>query len=512
MRSQSRLGGALAIVLCACGSSGSAGQTDAAGGAGGVLTDAAAPVADVGPDAQGGAGGIAALPDAALPDAAPADGRVPPSGCASACDRLVECYTLPDPPVCACAATAQPDAIRSACLANCNALLSSTIARAGTCEEMVGLVDSASPALARSCGVNGVCPHGGSPPPTLDPACVAYGDRLTQCISESCPSIVPLADGLETYLWMDCSFILANMIPVPFADAATAEDFAALAALPCDEPKMQALVAQRVQPDRQNLSHELLGEFCTDGPVVSPEVCAAACANHDQCTDMALCKYYCEADQFESAAILCYTQTPCDPDHATNDANWRACMLAPRHEPGVLANFPAVDCYTQQVAPAPGEEGQLVASRLTPPSYPWRVDRVQYTNTAELLPEFHCTTAPAAHVEISVVDANVPSNNPVPLAVLPVEGIELPDGSLRFVDLALPEPVTLTEGQSLVVAISLEGAFPDVACVSGCNLRTTEPDRFFWSGTTQAPYHWATLDSFGIPNEYSIFATGAAVE
>jgi hypothetical protein len=459
-----------------------------------------------------GGGGDQADADAALPpDAAPP----PPDFCMAACDRVTTCFTQPEPQLCTCAADLDTGTLHEACLGQCNQFFAQRVESANTCERVVAAMNEFYPLLGVYCGADGHCPapppphFGGEPPAELPPVCVAFTDRMTQCITEACPALEVYQDPFARDLWYSCSSALTGQIPFPYVDAVEAEAFERRALQGCDAPGLEFLVDRRIQADRQLHSPQLLAHFCAEGPLVPEEECRAACDLWTQCNldwDMLACMYWCSAEAANTATIMCAT-TAVDCDTLTG-------CFAPisKADPGVLANYPGGECYQSEILPAPGEEGMLVATRLTPPSYPWRVETVQYTAAAFQAIDYTCSTAFDARVEVSVIDGETPPAAPELLAVIPVEGLELPPDTMRFVDLPLPEPIVLREGQHLLVAISEGGTFPEIACVVGCRARVAEPNRFFWSNATESPYTWATLDSFDITNEYMIFATGAPGE
>jgi hypothetical protein len=504
---------ALAALASACGSTDGAGQgtadagmaLDAAAGGGPGRTDAADPV-DAAVVADAVPADATPSPD---PDAGPA------ADCASACARVAECFTQQEPAVCACAATNDAEGIRRLCEATCTPFLASLVTDQSSCASLARIASGQSAMLRTYCeGSDEVCPppppphHGGATPPGMPPACVAYADRLTACIAERCPAIEPLADGLAVDLRVRCQGAAASGTGFPFDDAATLADFERLSLLLCDSDEMKVMVARRVEAERQNYSPEFLATFCAGGPLVPPGECEAGCAARAACFDnfsAQRCEFACEANALVADAQACANRLEDCADPAP-------CQQRPLARPDLLANYPAVECYDAELSPDVGEEGMLGATRLTPPSYPWRVTAVRYTAAAMPEGDYRCSTAPDARVEVSVTEGDAPAASPTPVAVMPVEGLDLPDGTLRFVDVPLPEPVVLRDGQHLVVAVSLGGALPEVGCIAGCQNRRAEPGRFFWSNAVQAPYDWADLESFGITAEYAIFAVGAPGE
>lgn len=353
--------------------------------------------------------------------------------------------------------------LHEACLGQCNQFFAQHVESANTCERVVAAMNEFYPLLGVYCGADGHCPapppphFGGEPPAELPPVCVAFTDRMTQCITEACPALEVYQDPFARDLWYSCSSALTGQIPFPYVDAVEAEAFERLALQGCDAPDLKFLVDRRIQADRQLHSPQLLAHFCAEGPLVPEEECRAACDLWTQCNpdwDMLACMYWCSAEAANTATIMCAT-TAVDCDTLTG-------CFAPisKADPGVLANYPGGECYQSEILPAPGEEGMLVATRLTPPNYPWRVETVQYTAAAFQAIDYTCSTAFDARVEVSVIDGETPPAAPELLAVIPVEGLELPPDTMRFVDLPLPEPIVLREGQHLLVATARAGRSP----------------------------------------------------
>jgi hypothetical protein len=509
----------VALGAVACGESGGGPASDAAA-AGGTTPDAS-------PNTDAASGGAATADATSAPEvdvgAAPeADASLPPDAgpqasaeCLEACSHVVGCFTQTEPQVCACAGSTDPGAIQDACLSQCNALLVSTVGRTATCPDLAATMSTAYPALRPYCGLDGECPEpppphfGGPAPADLDPACVAFADRVVQCTTEACPGLADYTDGFARQMWEYCRVLVQDPL-FDTAEPKTLEAIRAVAELPCEAPEVQELVLRRITADRQFAVGPHLAEFCAHGPLAPEETCRAACERWAECasSDPEQCEFGCVVDAMNSAHMACAASTSSCDELPQCDSS----TGVDRETPTLLANFPADDCRNSNIMPAPGEEGHLVATRLTPPSYPWRVDAIQYANLANVNSQSNCSTAFDERVEVSVMDADVPAAEPMPVAVIPVEGVDLPLDTVRMVEVQLPEPIVLQAGQHLLVGVSLSGTFPDVSCVLGCRWRVAQPNRFFWSNAVSAPYDWAELSRFGITNEYWMFAVGAPVE
>ncbi|APR88272.1 hypothetical protein A7982_13621 [Minicystis rosea] len=169
--------------------------------------------------------------------------------------------------------------------------------------------------------------------------------------------------------------------------------------------------------------------------------------------------------------------------------------------PPAINNDP--ECINPTYAyPLPGNEGQLYAVRLTPPSYPYKVTDVHY----ELAGIGDCDSSAPHRVEFSVGSGVAPSNTPNLVAKL-----DIPTGdaaaSFRVVKKNLPSPIILQAGEQLFVAVSLTWG---TSCIAACH-DAEEADRDYWSNATQAPYDWATLMSYGTDTHARIGVNGSTM-
>ncbi len=144
----------------------------------------------------------------------------------------------------------------------------------------------------------------------------------------------------------------------------------------------------------------------------------------------------------------------------------------------------------------PAEAGHRVATVLTPSVYPYEVGSIRY----ELLtPEdtSSCTSA-LAHTTELVVIANSDALPPTPgeqmlrfrsYTVPADEGAD--DG--RAVELTLPSPLYLAEGEQLVVSVELAASQDRHLCISRCLDYDANPGTDWWSNAAQPPYNWSDL-------------------
>jgi hypothetical protein len=176
-----------------------------------------------------------------------------------------------------------------------------------------------------------------------------------------------------------------------------------------------------------------------------------------------------------------------------------------------LTNNPDACTDPWFIAPSESEIMQWAAIRLTPPSYPFHVTRVSYTVPAETYQSagVTCSTT-VGHTVMLFADTGVePPATPSTLAE-----IEVPDGGTegqdRLVDLSIDPPAVLQDGEQLFVAVQWTGTWPNPLCIETCSDSATQSDRNYWSTTTETPFSWVELASFGavFNRNYLIEATG----
>jgi hypothetical protein len=183
----------------------------------------------------------------------------------------------------------------------------------------------------------------------------------------------------------------------------------------------------------------------------------------------------------------------------------------------------------------PDEAGHFGAERLTPPSYPYTVQRIAY----DIIPTRASTgdagtddggaaevrfTANLAHqVQLYVSTATAPTAQPSMDGTL-VRTIDVParpdptDPSVEFVAVELPisPPITLTAGQSLFVAVQYAASTDFTAEISlgQCSPLGVMPtdggmipgavDHSYWSNAPSEPFNWADLVAvYGFQDNYT---------
>jgi hypothetical protein len=78
----------------------------------------------------------------------------------------------------------------------------------------------------------------------------------------------------------------------------------------------------------------------------------------------------------------------------------------------------------------------------------------------------------------------------------------------RVIRQFLEETITLTQGQRLLVSVSLVASGDQHLCIAVCEDESSIEGTEFWSGAAEAPYMWSDMVSFGITSPFMIEATG----
>lgn len=162
-----------------------------------------------------------------------------------------------------------------------------------------------------------------------------------------------------------------------------------------------------------------------------------------------------------------------------------------------LSNLPE-ECETAGLlAPAlPAEAGHYVATILTPNVYPFAVEGIRYVLLRN--DEFASCDGGVAHrVLLFALDADGPlPENPaatglgyrqydVPAAPDALEG--------RQVEVTVPIPLILTEGQRVAVAIQFAVDGARHICVGTCELDGPQAGLDWWSNASEVPFQWQDL-------------------
>lgn len=439
--------------------------------------------------------------------------EVVPQPCDVACQHFAGC--LSDAAVCEPGAAEEAAAAESACLESCGALALRAL-QAGDCAQVIEALEGISSPLVGWCG-------GDAPPPPpqdldlqVDPlidllpvACVNYALKAATCIAEQCPLAAPVAGGMAYELARQCAFDVEPERPDEvYGRIASLEEAAELANTPCDAPALQEKLRRHIDPAYAFNVQDSYTRICRGEILQSLAECIEAVAHRNDC-GMRIPPFtgraHCYAGDMWGGSYVCFRDAPC--------GSVQACESALRQDPNRLTRYGANDRRDHALVPQPDQVGTWFSVLLTPPSWPYRVDSIH----AEFLQgtPWHaagsrCTTAEDTVIEVHVTSGNIPAANPVPVAVIPIEGVELEDFTLRIFEEALPEPITLQENESLVLAVKLAGSHPDrLTCLVGTLPRL---GGFFFSQSPEPPYAWQDPGDRPFSASYQLYATGAPVE
>lgn len=181
---------------------------------------------------------------------------------------------------------------------------------------------------------------------------------------------------------------------------------------------------------------------------------------------------------------------------------------------GVLGNTPVPCKDDDYVFPLlPAEAGHWAATTLTPPAYPYEVQRVVY-ELAGGAAGGQCNNSFAHQVAIFVSDGPEPDASPSANAAgyvaYPID--EDPAATdARLVEIELDMPIVLEDGQSIVVAVQLTAMGDSSLCIAACFDTGGLPELDWWSNAVDEPFAWADMVAdFGFPSNFTIQAFGAA--
>ena len=167
-----------------------------------------------------------------------------------------------------------------------------------------------------------------------------------------------------------------------------------------------------------------------------------------------------------------------------------------------LTNNPHACTDTYETHPLVGEEDNLAAAKLTPPSYPATVTAVSWRlahGTYGTDPAF-CDAGLAYEVLVFKGYGTTPPSTPTILETITVAAASLPsyDETYTFSQ-TLSSPITLNTGEKLYVAVRMTGdPEEDVVCVSLCKNTDWRRKLNFWSNSADAPYPWSAMEDYFI--------------
>lgn len=168
-------------------------------------------------------------------------------------------------------------------------------------------------------------------------------------------------------------------------------------------------------------------------------------------------------------------------------------------------------CGTSMLVPDPGEESHWCASRLTPPRYPFEVQRVRYiVGHGDSTGVVTCDATLSHQLQVFVVNTNT-----LPAEPTGVQNVTIPVGNendfvddKRYVEHTLDTPILLQQGEHLVMAVQFAGVHPNVMCMPSNDIDAYEGDRNYWSNAAATPFSWVQLDSFGLMGSLLMSAYG----
>lgn len=189
------------------------------------------------------------------------------------------------------------------------------------------------------------------------------------------------------------------------------------------------------------------------------------------------------------------------------------CSHTPVLTDGTLVN--TADCTVDAVSYVPSSGKSLAAVRFTPESYPFVAKTVRYhlkKGFQQLSPTLiYCATGYQHRVRVSVTSEQSPPAQPGSELVVTVPPFnDSVDGSNELT-VALPEEVTVNEGEHLVVGVELvtipEGGGDVTAlCLRACENAGGEAANF-WSDAENPPFSYAA-----VPERFSVEVDGTFVD
>jgi len=196
-----------------------------------------------------------------------------------------------------------------------------------------------------------------------------------------------------------------------------------------------------------------------------------------------------------------------------NNTNLPQTYLAQQHGTDIALQFGCK--VASKIGPSASEHGDLAVARLTPFAYPFVVDSVRYFLVAEpAIDGYQCVAGMAHEVHLFVATANDPGAGAQPVASIQVPASSKSQGALYEFAHMLDQELKLQDGESLFVAIQMNGdpATKTKMCTPACG-DTHKADANYWTtdGTQPgASFTWNDLAIYGIKKDYIITAGGRA--
>ena len=176
----------------------------------------------------------------------------------------------------------------------------------------------------------------------------------------------------------------------------------------------------------------------------------------------------------------------------------------------------ACDTVSLLAPSLPSEAGHYAAKVVTPASYPFSIESIQYsllTNSQVLT----CSGALEHRVLLFAIEADqglpaTPSANGLGYREYDVPADPSASGG-RNIDISVPIPLILTEGQRAVVAVQFAVQGDEHICLAECPGPDAIAGTEWWSNTAEPPFQWQDLVSdFNLDTRIAIEITGSLVE
>ena len=180
----------------------------------------------------------------------------------------------------------------------------------------------------------------------------------------------------------------------------------------------------------------------------------------------------------------------------------------------ILSNAPLTCTQISALAPyLPDEAGHYAGSIISPHRYPFVVEMVEYT--LEETPDIpNCTSELAHKIDLVVLASQQEPPSDLNEAIS-YQTIETPTALMpterRVILQRLLTPITLNEGESLLISISLAAEGSQHVCLALCEDERALPKQEYWSGASSMPFQWSSLDSFEITAESLIKVIGSTL-
>lgn len=165
-----------------------------------------------------------------------------------------------------------------------------------------------------------------------------------------------------------------------------------------------------------------------------------------------------------------------------------------------------------QLQPFDSEIGDLATARLTPYSWPFHVEEVQYVLIQDMVTD-DCRAGIAHDVLLFVSDGDNPGDPPELVETIHVPAVVVEPYAPLLVTLELDESIELDDDESLFVAVQMNGT-PGTGrmCIMACGDDFDEGTNT-WSPDGSAPggeYDWVPLEDYDIYRDYAVGMRGMA--